>query len=273
MDLDLTSYFSQAMRFYKSPSQIAKNVTETWANDNLYCPRCGLPLHQYKNNTKVYDFYCDHSDQKFMVLPSVSMDNFQLKSTKSFPNNHFPVSITGAGYDVTLTSLEQGVFPSLILLHYQPELKEVQDGLLIHRLTITKNSISRRVPLNESARRARWVGTNILLRNIPEIGKIPMIQESKIVPKRTVMQEWLSVEGILKGDLDKRGWISEIMLVLDRLPETFSLDDVYSYEQRLGSKYPNNKHVKDKIRQQIQILRDQGYLKFISRGRYLKLGH
>jgi type II restriction enzyme len=208
-----------------------------------------------------------------MVLPSVSMDNFQLKSTKNFPNNHFPSIITGAEYHATLASLEQGVFPSLILLHYEPQLREVQDGLLIHRLTITRNSISQRAPLKESARRARWTGTNILLGKIPDIGRIPMIQESKIVPKKTVMHNWQSVEEILKGDLDKRGWIAEIMLVLDKLPEIFSLEDVYSYEQQLGSKYPNNKHVKDKIRQQIQVLRDRGYLKFISRGKYLKLRH
>lgn len=33
-------------------------------------------------------------------------------------------------------------------------------------------------------------------------------------------------------------------------------------------KYPNNQPVKDKIRQQLQVLRDKGYLDFVSRGYY-----
>ncbi|MCK5416035.1 hypothetical protein KAI92_01250 [Candidatus Parcubacteria bacterium] len=33
-------------------------------------------------------------------------------------------------------------------------------------------------------------------------------------------------------------------------------------------KHPDNNHVKDKIRQQLQLLQDKGYLSFVSRGRY-----
>ena len=32
--------------------------------------------------------------------------------------------------------------------------------------------------------------------------------------------------------------------------------------------HPENKHIKDKIRQQLQFLRDRGYLKFINKGKY-----
>ena len=48
----------------------------------------------------------------------------------------------------------------------------------------------------------------------------------------------------------------------------FDLDNVYAFEQQLGDLYPNNKHVKQKIRQQLQKLRDRGYLEFVSRGYY-----
>ena len=48
----------------------------------------------------------------------------------------------------------------------------------------------------------------------------------------------------------------------------FSLEEVYAFENFLSLKHPNNKHVKDKIRQQLQMLRDRGYLKFLSRGKY-----
>ena len=273
MDLDLSHYISKTFELYKSPSQVARKVTESWASDNLYCPKCGLPLHQYKNNTEVFDFYCDHFDQKFMLIPSPAKDNFQLKGTKSFPYNHFPSSITGAEYHTTLASLEHGVFPSLILLHYELRQREIQDGLFIHRLSVTLNSISARAPLTESARRSNWTGTKILLNNIPEIGKIPIISESSIIPKEIVMEKWQSVERILQGNLDRRGWISAVMMVIDKLPELFSLNDIYAYQQYLEQQYPNNRHIRDKIRQQLQILREKGHLKFVGRGRYLKLNH
>ena len=41
-----------------------------------------------------------------------------------------------------------------------------------------------------------------------------------------------------------------------------------NYLSRRSEKHPENKHVKDKIRQQLQFLRDKGYLKFLDRGKY-----
>ena len=48
----------------------------------------------------------------------------------------------------------------------------------------------------------------------------------------------------------------------------FTLDEVYSFEAVLQTKHQSNKHIKDKIRQQLQVLRDKGYLDFVSRGAY-----
>lgn len=272
MDLDLSSFLATAATVYTSKSQIARNVTESWASRNLYCPRCGLPLHPYRNNTRVNDFYCDHSQRDFVLLPVRTVDNFQLKSMQSFPHNHFPPVITGAAYQTTISSLEQGTFPSLILLHYNLDRRRVEDGLFIHRLSVTLKSIGKRTPLTVKARRANWIGANILLHKIPRIGWITMIQDTVIVPKNTIMKKWSSVERVLKGNLESRGWISEIMLLVDRLPDEFSLDDVYSHETYLAGQFPNNRHVRDKIRQQLQVLRERGYLKFVSRGRYQKVG-
>jgi type II restriction enzyme len=43
---------------------------------------------------------------------------------------------------------------------------------------------------------------------------------------------------------------------------------MYVFEQQLYAKHPNNHNIKAKIRQQLQLLRDMSYLKFISRGKY-----
>jgi type II restriction enzyme len=45
---------------------------------------------------------------------------------------------------------------------------------------------------------------------------------------------------------------------------------MYAFENNLKAKYPNNNFIKDKIRQQLQLLRDKGLIEFIGRGKYKK---
>ena len=55
--------------------------------------------------------------------------------------------------------------------------------------------------------------------------------------------------------------------------EKFTLEEVYSFEQTLKQKYPNNNFIKDKIRQQLQLLRDKGIIEFVGRGNYKKINY
>lgn len=48
----------------------------------------------------------------------------------------------------------------------------------------------------------------------------------------------------------------------------FTLDDVYAHEANLSVLYPGNNNVRPKIRQQLQVLRDRGWLAFSERGAY-----
>ena len=48
----------------------------------------------------------------------------------------------------------------------------------------------------------------------------------------------------------------------------FTLDEVYSFHRHLSELYPGNQNVKPKIRQQLQYLRDRGFIDFVSRGNY-----
>ena len=49
----------------------------------------------------------------------------------------------------------------------------------------------------------------------------------------------------------------------------FTLTDLYAFEARLSALHPANRHVRPKIRQQLQVLRDRGWLAFGERrGRY-----
>ena len=45
----------------------------------------------------------------------------------------------------------------------------------------------------------------------------------------------------------------------------------YELRNKLKVKYPNNNFIKDKIRQQLQVLRDKGIIEFVGRGNYKKV--
>ena len=43
----------------------------------------------------------------------------------------------------------------------------------------------------------------------------------------------------------------------------FSLDEIYKYESDMHKHYPDNNHIEDKIRQQLQYLRDEEIVSFL----------
>lgn len=40
----------------------------------------------------------------------------------------------------------------------------------------------------------------------------------------------------------------------------FELSDMYAFEEDLSTEYPANNHIRDKIRQQLQVLRNLGFV-------------
>ena len=68
-----------------------------------------------------------------------------------------------------------------------------------------------------------------------------------------------------------RGWTLDVWQCIDRLDEQFTLKQVYHFVDELQGKYPDNHHIQDKIRQQLQVLRDKGIIEFLARGHYRKI--
>jgi len=59
------------------------------------------------------------------------------------------------------------------------------------------------------------------------------------------------------------------MSCVDRLnADGFTLEEVYRFDRYLSRLYPDNNNVRPKIRQQLQVLRDHGYLEFLGNGKY-----
>jgi len=68
--------------------------------------------------------------------------------------------------------------------------------------------------------------------------------------------------------VEKRPPLSPLTYVRKIGKPEFTLAEVYAYEEAMHAVYPENSHVREKIWQQLQELRDLGYLEFPERGRY-----
>lgn len=69
-----------------------------------------------------------------------------------------------------------------------------------------------------------------------------------------------------------KGWKLEIFKCVNSIPQQeFSLSEINRFESYLKKIYPTNNHIPDKIRQQLQSLRDLGLIEFLGGGRYKKL--
>ena len=130
--------------------------------------------------------------------------------------------------------------------------------------------LKKRKPLSEGAQRKNWIGCNILLNDVPNSGKIFYIKNKQVQPKDEVIKNWRKTLFLREAEKSElKGWILDVMRCIDKLQKTvFTLSEMYFFEEELQLRHPNNKHIKDKIRQQLQFLRDKGYLEFQGYGKY-----
>jgi type II restriction enzyme len=240
---------------YTNQSQVARVTTEAWVVENILCPNCGGSLKEYSSNTKSKDVFCISCKEEY-----------QVKSSK----NRFSNKIVGAEYSTTLRSIESGQHPSLMLLHYSQQNMEVVDVQIIHRSCITASSIIPRQPLGPNARRAGWQGCMIDLDKIPSTVRLFIIENGKEQSAEKVKTMWQTYNSILNVKPESRGWISDVLAVVEKQSDHFTLTQVYEYAEALSALHPNNTHVHAKIRQQLQTLRDMGVIVFESRGYYGK---
>lgn len=240
---------------YKSPSQRIRRLTEEWVRQQVYCPSCGnTSIDKYPDNKPVADFFCQHC-----------REDYELKSKKdSFGNK-----IVDGAYKTMMERLTGSGNPNFFLLNYDLLKLQVLNFFVVPKHFFVPEIIEKRKPLSATADRAGWVGCNILIRNIPQAGRIFFIKNGKVEMPEDVLSLWQKTLFLRNKSNELKGWTLEVMRCIDQIGmRDFSLDEVYSYEADLRFKYPDNKHIKDKIRQQLQYLRDKGYLEFRGSGKY-----
>jgi type II restriction enzyme len=111
-----------------------------------------------------------------------------------------------------------------------------------------------------------------------------------IVPPEEVRAKYKRVKPLKDISVTQRGWTLDVLNIVRRLCDRssgresahfipsslsrltsaatgiFTTADVYAFERELEKLHPDNRHVRDKIRQQLQILRDLGLLLHVERG-------
>jgi type II restriction enzyme len=252
MHLNLRSVISDK---YNSNSQKIRVLTEKWVYNNIYCPNCGNQLIEYENNKPVADFYC-----------SSCVEDYELKSKK----DKMGKKIVDGAYKTMIERLQSNSNPNFFFLNYDTNSFDIVNFIVIPKYFFVPEIIEKRKPLSSTARRAGWVGCNILLETIPQSGKIFYVKNGKKECKNKVLDNWNKTSFLKQSiNLQSKGWLIDIMQCIDKLnKQEFTLNDIYLFEKYLQIKHPQNNNIQAKIRQQLQILRDNGYLKFISRGKY-----
>lgn len=121
-----------------------------------------------------------------------------------------------------------------------------------------------------TARRAGWTGCNILLDQIPNAGKVHFIKNGYAISQDKVLDSWQRTAFVRKANSsESRRWMLDVLTCVEKIKkQDFILDDIYRFEVELSKRHPNNSFVRDKIRQQLQVLRDKGFVEFVSRGKY-----
>ena len=159
--------------------------------------------------------------------------------------------------------------PNILALHYDAAHWTVQNLILVPSFAFSLSCLEKRKALRSTAVRAGWVGCNILLVNIPADARIPVVVNGMPSSPALVRQQYDRLRPLEALKIEARGWTLDVLNVVRSLGKgEFTLAEVYACEDALRRLHPQNRHVRDKIRQQLQILRDMGFLEFLGQGRY-----
>jgi type II restriction enzyme len=221
----------------------------------MYCLACDSDrLQAARQGTPVIDFTCPDCQRRY-----------QVKAKKS----RFGGVVANSAYNRKMEAIKAGRTPDYLFLQYSRDSMRVVNLFAVPGHFITESVVGRRKPLPPSARRAGWIGSTILLRGLPAEARIQIVLDGHIAPMEVVRHNW-QLFSFMRGQLpESRGWLSDVLSCVHRMEKkTFTLADIYQFEQELAGLHPRNKNVRPKIRQQLQVLRDEGIVVFEGGGVY-----
>ena len=242
---------------YISQSQKSRILSEAWFRSNAYCLACDSDsVRATAANTKATDFICPTCDQ-----------NYELKAFRIKPTR----TLVDGAYSSRMARIQNGSVPTLMMLE-RNDSWEIQSLTAVHHLFLTQNVVEQRKPLSQTARRAGWIGCNIRLDRIAADAKISIIASGKPSDPDIVRGAFKRFENLKEVAPSTRGWTTLTLAIVRSLQaRSFTLKDLYNKEDEFANVYPTNENIRPKIRQQLQVLRNLGYLEFLGSGAYRTL--
>lgn len=240
---------------YKRLSQRIRVLSEAWLKNEMYCPACGNEdLTKLPNNSKLADFRCNECGEIY-----------ELKSK----GGAIGKTILDGAYYAAIERITSSTNPNLFVLRYEGN--NIRDLTLVPKYFFTADTLKIRRALSQQARRAGYIGAVIMYGNIPRQGKIDVVVSQSEILKDTVMKNYRRAVSLKVNDINMRGWLMDIMLCIEKIAgEIFSLNDIYAFIGELTVKHPDNRNITAKIRQQLQLLRNKGFMEFLGGGKYRK---
>ena len=250
---------------YTSRSQIARRVSEDWAARNLFCLACpSASVLSEPPGRPVLDYKC----------PKCTA-SYQLKSQQKA----FGSSVANSAYGKKIEAIDQGRAPHYVFMRYHVPDWFVTDLFVVPGHFFTPAVIEKRPPLGEHARRKGFVGSNILLAELPAEGRVTVVDSRIVRDPAQVRGDWQKFDFLGLEPSAVGGWGAEILACVRKLQAItgnldFTLQDFYSaFTEELALRHPQNRNVKAKIRQQLQVLREGKVVEFLDdRGRYRVVG-
>ncbi|MDD2565560.1 MAG: DpnI domain-containing protein [Candidatus Gracilibacteria bacterium] len=235
----------------KDTQQIIKAITEHWTANNIFCPICGSSLDKHKIDRPINDLFCIDCNNDFELKASKG------KFTKMLPAGNYQKAID------TITNKPMHLF----VLKYSEDYT-VTNFLVVPKYFFTSEIVKKRP--NALKDRPNYFMSDINFSNIPESGKIHYISNGTYKTRTEILKEWEKIKFLEKEKASSKGWIFDIMICIEKLNKNeFHLKELNIFIDELSYKHPENNNIEPKIRQQLQLLRNKGYLEFIDgKGNY-----
>lgn len=259
----LTTPWKNELLELVSKSKKSIKITSPYVKENV----CDEILNAKQKNTKmelitsfklmsIYSGSLDVSAIEKIIIGNGSVKNFPKLHSKIYLFDDEKVIITSGNLTNggLLNNYEYGVYSN--------------DSSLVSQVVFDFNRIS----TNENTGTVKKSDIDTV-REI--LSKVPMTETIKL-PKFEIEtpEEKLDIIEIPNNSITSSlsGWKLEVFNCANSIPkQVFTLDEINRFENQLKKIYPTNNHITDKIRQQLQYLRDLGLIEFLGNGRYKKL--
>jgi type II restriction enzyme len=239
---------------FSSGSQWARDFSEEWWAQYGYCLSCAsnriLPT---PKGTPSVDFLCPRCDHPYQLKANLS-GRFQC--------------VPDGAYSKMIECILASKTPTFLLMRYT-RLRNVLDVTAVHRTLVTSDAVRRRNPTLPKGRSKEWIGCDIILREVPPEARIGVIRDEQFLSKSGVRARFAAIASLDQAKAEDRSWTVAVLNELHRMKRTeFTTEDAYQLIEPLAAKFPDNHHVAEKIRQQLQILVKRRLLVRVRRGLY-----